>query len=98
RQHDDISFKSAYGRSREDLLMPQRNGPAITESLYRYAFELSRQIPWMSDAEGNVIQIGPGWAEWIGQAPEQLIGGGWVKLVYPDDLPRLVQTRRESLA
>ncbi|ANY78925.1 hypothetical protein BB934_12485 [Microvirga ossetica] len=78
--------------------MPQRNGPAITESLYRYAFELSRQIPWMSDAEGNVIQIGPGWAEWIGQAPEQLIGGGWVKLVYPDDLPRLVQTRRESLA
>ena len=29
----------------------------------------SRQIPWMSDAEGNVIQIGPGWAEWIGQAP-----------------------------
>ncbi len=78
--------------------LPQRKERSLTESLYRYAFELSRQIPWMADAEGNVIQVGPGWAEWIGQQPEELVGKGWVKLVHPDDLPRLVETRRKSLA
>jgi PAS domain S-box-containing protein len=52
----------------------------------------------MADAEGNVVQVGPGWAEWIGQQPEELVGKGWVKLVHPDDLPRLVETRRKSLA
>lgn len=78
--------------------MPQRNSSTIYDSLYHYAFELSRQIPWLADADGKVVQVGPGWAEWIGQPPDQLIGNGWVKLVHPDDLPRLGQSRRESLA
>ncbi|QRM29575.1 GGDEF domain-containing phosphodiesterase [Microvirga sp. VF16] len=78
--------------------MPKGNGLPISESLYHYAFELSRQIPWLADADGKVVQIGPGWAEWIGQPPEELVGNGWVKLVHPDDLPRLIQSRRASLA
>jgi diguanylate cyclase (GGDEF)-like protein/PAS domain S-box-containing protein len=79
-------------------MMPQRNNLTIYDSLYHYAFALSRQIPWLADADGKVVQVGPGWAEWIGQPPEQLVGNGWVKLVHPDDLTRLVQSRRESLA
>ncbi len=78
--------------------MPQRNGPTTYDSLYHYAFALSRQIPWLADAEGKVVQVGPGWEEWIGQPPEQLVDNGWVKLVHPDDVLRLIKSRRESLA
>jgi diguanylate cyclase (GGDEF)-like protein/PAS domain S-box-containing protein len=94
----DVGLASAHERSREDLIMPQRNSQTSYDSLYHYAFALSRQIPWLADADGKVVQIGPGWAELIGQPPEQLVGNGWVKLVHPDDLTRLVQSRRESLA
>jgi diguanylate cyclase (GGDEF)-like protein/PAS domain S-box-containing protein len=96
--NDHIGSALAHSLSDEDLLLPKGNYPQFYDSLYRYAFELSRQIPWLADADGKVVQIGPGWAEWIGQPPEQLVGNGWVKLVHPDDLPRLVQARRESLA
>ncbi|WP_262029610.1 GGDEF domain-containing phosphodiesterase [Microvirga sp. Mcv34] len=78
--------------------MTKRNGPTTHDSLYHYAFTLSRQIPWLADASGKVVEVGPGWREWIGQPPEALVGNGWVKLVHPDDLPRLVEARRESIA
>ncbi|MGO4526790.1 EAL domain-containing protein [Microvirga sp. 2MCAF35] len=78
--------------------MPQRNEQTIYENLYHYAFALSRQIPWLADADGTVVQVGPGWSEWIGQPPDALVGNGWVKLVHPDDLSRLIKARRESLA
>ncbi len=98
RWNEDVEFASPHELTREDLLMPQRNEPTIYDSLYHYAFALSRQIPWLADADGTVVQVGPGWSEWIGQPPEALVGNGWVKLVHPDDLPRLVEARRESLA
>jgi diguanylate cyclase (GGDEF)-like protein/PAS domain S-box-containing protein len=98
QRNNHSAFAPARSLSLEDLLLPQRNISTIHESLYRYAFDLSRQIPWLADADGKVVQVGPGLAEWIGQPPEQLVGNGWVKLIHPDDLPRLVQSRRESLA
>jgi diguanylate cyclase (GGDEF)-like protein/PAS domain S-box-containing protein len=67
------------------------------ESLYRYAIELSHQIPWVSDMEGNILYIGPGWAEMIGYPLEDLLGYGWLRFVHPDDAARLKQARRETL-
>jgi diguanylate cyclase (GGDEF)-like protein/PAS domain S-box-containing protein len=67
------------------------------ESLYRYAIELSHQIPWVSDAEGNILYVGPGWAETIGHPLEDLLGHGWMQFVHPDDAARLKQARRETL-
>jgi diguanylate cyclase (GGDEF)-like protein/PAS domain S-box-containing protein len=68
------------------------------ENLYRYAIELSHQIPWVSDTEGNILYIGPGWAEMIGHPLEDLLGHGWMQFVHPDDAARLKQARRDSLA
>jgi diguanylate cyclase (GGDEF)-like protein/PAS domain S-box-containing protein len=67
------------------------------ESLYRYAIELSHQIPWVSDKEGHILYIGPGWAEMIGYPVEDLLGYGWLQFVHPDDAGRLKQARRDTL-
>ncbi len=74
------------------------NTSPTAESLYRYAVELSRQIPWASDAGGKILEIGPGAFERLGVASDQLVGTGWTALVHPDDLPLLVESRRKSLA
>ncbi|MXQ14155.1 EAL domain-containing protein [Microvirga makkahensis] len=75
-------------------------GSALQESeaLYRYAVELSQQIPWVSDPDGNILRIGPGWAQLTDISYEQLLGTGWMRLVHPDDVPRYIKTRRVSLA
>jgi PAS domain S-box-containing protein len=75
-------------------------GSAFSEkdNLYRYAIELSHQIPWVSDTEGNILYIGPGWAEMIGHPLEDLLGHGWMQFVHPDDAAHLKQARRETLA
>ncbi len=67
------------------------------ESLYRYAIELSHQIPWVSDAEGNILYVGPSWAEIIGHPLEDLLGTRWLQFVHPDDAARLRQARRDTL-
>ena len=96
--NDHMGAASAHSLPDEKLHVPKRKHLPLHDKLYRYSFELSRQIPWLADPDGRVVQIGPGWAEWIGQPPEQLVGNGWVALVHPDDLARMVQARRESLA
>ncbi|MGF9759922.1 EAL domain-containing protein [Microvirga sp. 0TCS3.31] len=68
------------------------------ESLYRYVIDLSRQVPWVSDSEGNILYAGYGWMEIIGLPLENLMGSGWIQVVHPDDLTDLQQARRNSMA
>ncbi|MFC4173452.1 EAL domain-containing protein [Microvirga sp. GCM10011540] len=68
------------------------------EALYRYAVELSQQIPWVSDPEGKILLIGPGWSQLTDMSYEELLGSGWMRLVHPDDVPRYLETRRPTLA
>jgi diguanylate cyclase (GGDEF)-like protein/PAS domain S-box-containing protein len=68
------------------------------ETVYRYAVELSEQIPWTSDPEGRILYVGPGWADWVDMPVEELLGSGWMRLVHPDDASRVVETRRATLS
>ncbi|PVE23328.1 hypothetical protein DC522_16460 [Microvirga sp. KLBC 81] len=68
------------------------------ETVYRHAVELSRQVPWISDPEGKILYVGPGWADLVDMAKEELLGCGWMRLVHPDDVTRVVETRRATLA
>ncbi|MBF9196544.1 bifunctional diguanylate cyclase/phosphodiesterase [Microvirga terrestris] len=82
---------------RETVFDAAYNAFSEKESLYRYAIELSHQIPWVSDKEGRILHIGPGWAEMLGYSLEDLLGYGWIQFVHPDDAARLKQARRETL-
>lgn len=68
------------------------------ETIYRHAVELSQQIPWISDREGKIIHLGPGWAGVLDIPLEELLGSGWMRLVHPDDVARVVETRRATLS
>jgi diguanylate cyclase (GGDEF)-like protein/PAS domain S-box-containing protein len=68
------------------------------ETIYRHAVELSQQIPWASDPDGRIFHVGPGWADLIDMPYEELLGSGWMRLVHPEDAPRVLETRRATLA
>lgn len=50
-----------------------------SEALYRYTIELSSHTPWIASADGQMLSLGPGWAN-HGEARD------WTPLVHPDDL------------
>lgn len=75
-----------------DVPSPER------ELLYRYAVEMSRQIPWVAGPDGSLLHIGPGWQSWTDVRFEELLGDGWMKLIHPDDLPGLIEMRGLTLA
>lgn len=63
----------------------------FSEAHHRASVELSPQIPWVADADGNVIEIAPRWGELVGLPPDRALGTGWAEAVHPEDLPRVQQ-------
>lgn len=62
-----------------------------SEEHYRSLVELHPQTPWLADAEGNVIEVGPGWQNASGREVGEALGRGWEKTLHPKDLPEVVE-------
>lgn len=60
-----------------------------SEDHYRHMVELSPQIPWTTDRDGNNIEISPRWQELTGQSPSDSHGQGWLSTLHPDDRARV---------
>ena len=69
-----------------------------SEDHYRHAVELNPQIPWTADPEGNVLEAGPRWLEYIGMSDEEGLGTGWVAALHPDDVAPTLQAWSACLA
>jgi diguanylate cyclase (GGDEF)-like protein/PAS domain S-box-containing protein len=57
-----------------------------SEEHYRYSVDLNPQIPWIADAAGNVLEVGPRWLAVVGLSTEAALGQGWTAALHPDDL------------
>ncbi|WP_294235741.1 EAL domain-containing protein [uncultured Sphingomonas sp.] len=60
-----------------------------TEVRYRHICELGRQITWMSDRDGNMIEIQPRWEALTGLSIQDSLGQGWAAAVYSEDVERI---------
>lgn len=61
-----------------------------SEEHYRSLVELHPQTPWLADAQGNVIEVGPGWQNASGREVGEALGRGWEKTLHPADLPEVI--------
>jgi len=52
---------------------------------------------WHSGSDGRCDYFNKAWFAFTGRTPEQELGDGWIQGVYPDDLDRLLATRRRSM-
>ncbi|SDP68439.1 PAS domain S-box-containing protein/diguanylate cyclase (GGDEF) domain-containing protein [Ralstonia sp. 25mfcol4.1] len=83
-----------------DITDAHRTAEALSESEahYRYAVELSPEIPWTADKQGRITEAGPRWAALTGMPVAEALGDGWARCVHPDDLPRVSETWSNAVA
>jgi PAS domain S-box-containing protein len=62
-----------------------------SEEHYRSFVELHPQTPWVADAAGDVIEVGPSWQHASGLDLHEALGRGWEKTVHPQDLSQVVE-------
>lgn len=65
---------------------------------YRHAVELSPQIPWTEDNEGNSVDLDAGFLTLTGMSGDEARNGGWLKALHPDDVQHADEVWRHCLA
>ncbi len=69
-----------------------------SEKRYRSYIELTEQLGWTTNADGEVVEDIPSWRKFTGQSEEEIKGWGWSKVLHPDDRERTVQIWRNAVA
>lgn len=55
---------------------------------YRSFVEVTGQLGWITNAQGEVEEDMPAWREYTGQTYEEIKGWGWTRAIHPDDIER----------
>ena len=69
-----------------------------SEARYRALIELSPQVVWMTDHDGNNKYCNRFWYEYSGLTAEESSGLGWATALHPDDRERISTQWQEALA
>jgi PAS domain S-box-containing protein len=55
------------------------------EARYRSSIELTGQLAWTTDSNGEVVEDIPLWRKFTGLSYEETKGSGWTKVLHPED-------------
>jgi PAS domain S-box-containing protein len=69
-----------------------------SEERYRSSIELTEQLGWTTNADGEIVEDIPSWRKFTGQREEEVKGWGWSKALHPDDRERIVLIWRNAVA
>jgi PAS domain S-box-containing protein len=64
---------------------------------YRQLADAMPQIVWTADSEGKATYYNHRWFEYTGMTDEQVDERAWSRVTHPDDLPRVLATREQTL-
>jgi PAS domain S-box-containing protein len=95
----ELHLKTEELRRQAELLREQEVAAErrISEERYRQLADAMPQIVWTADREGRATYYNRRWYEYTGQSVEQANESGWTLAVHPDDLPRTLAKRAETL-
>jgi PAS domain S-box-containing protein len=69
-----------------------------SEARYRSYIEVTEQLGWTTNAEGEVTEDIPAWRKFTGQNEEQVKGWGWSKALHPEDFEHTARVWRNAVA
>ena len=64
---------------------------------YRSFVEVSGELGWVANADGEVVEDIPSWRKFTGQTYEEVKGWGWSNAVHPDDLEHTKQVWNQAI-
>jgi len=68
-----------------------------SEDHFRHTVELSTQVPWTADANGQILDFSQKWLDMTGMTREEALGEGWKHVPHPEDQPQMVAAWNTSL-
>ena len=68
-----------------------------SEIRYRSYIEMTEQLGWTTDADGEVVEDILSWRKFTGQSEEEVKGWGRLKALHPDDLEQTTGAWRNAL-
>ncbi|MFZ0632823.1 MAG: EAL domain-containing protein [Acidobacteriaceae bacterium] len=83
-----------------DVTHARRTEKALqeAENHYRHMMQLSPNVPWVLNNQGEVTDAGfSKCEEFTGQRPEEALGNGWLKMLHPDDVEPTREAIRHTL-
>jgi len=69
-----------------------------SEMHFRYMLHLGPHVPWVLNAQGEVVEASSRWEEWTGQPMPAAMGHGWQQMLHPEDLPHTREAIKNSLS
>ena len=101
----DISARSVKIGSQEyllglfrDITERKKTEQTLRASLERYRsfIEVTGELGWTTNSEGEVVEDIPSFRKFTGQTYEEVKGWGWSKALHPDDLERTTKIWKEA--
>jgi PAS domain S-box-containing protein len=82
----------------DDVTEHKQAEEALTknEARYRSYIEVTGQLGWTTNPEGQVIEDMPSWRNFTGQTYDEIKGSGWSKALHPGDLENTLTIWRQA--
>ena len=82
----------------EDATQRKKAEDAIrkSEQRYRSYIEVTGELGWTTNADGEIVEDIPSWRNFTGQTFEEAKGSGWSKALHPDDLAKTLKTWKRA--
>ncbi len=98
----DVLSKLSYGNLKLARLLAERDTlvQALRESeaQFRTLANAIPQLSWMANADGWLFWYNERWYEYTGTTPEQMEGWGWQSVHEPEELPKVLERWKASIA
>jgi PAS domain S-box-containing protein len=97
---NDSRMATAFAELAAIALVKKRYEETLRESGIRYRsyIEVTGQLGWTTNADGEVVEDLPSWRQFTGQSKDEIKGWGWSKAIHPDDLDHAARVWRNSVA
>jgi PAS domain S-box-containing protein len=70
---------------------------SATKSRFENLLELSPQVVWFGQPDGQITYCNPYWYQYTGLSERETVGFGWANAIHPDERTQVVETVQTAL-